>query len=258
LEIKAKDELDEALRMKAEEELKKLKAADAKLKEELAKLEKELSDAHAEKLNGIKEGLAKDIEALTIKLASTRSNLEDETSEREAAQREVIELKAEISRLTSDYTSSTSRLKDDNARAVSDLNKAHADRVAYESEQHSSEILGLQNQHAEHIASKDGEISNLHSDIETLNERWLARESRPVSTRCCELRNRTALSMSKTLTRNITQLLPQEDLELIENLQRELVEKEALVKKTKEEMIYFKRVRNRRRFAAATTSPSIM
>ena len=186
MEIKAKDELDEALRIKAEEELKKLKAADAKLKEELAKLEKELSDAHAEKLSGLKGDLEKDIESLTMKLASTRSNLEEETSEREAAQREVIELKAEISRLTSDYNSSMSQLKDDNARALSDLNKAHSDRVAYENDQHSSEILALQNQHAEHIASKDGEISNLHSEIETMNERWLARESRPVSTsNCC-------------------------------------------------------------------------
>mmetsp|Transcript_9508 Transcript_9508/g.19347 ORF Transcript_9508/g.19347 Transcript_9508/m.19347 type:complete len:1073 (-) Transcript_9508:33-3251(-) len=211
LEIAAKDELDEALRRKAEEELKKLQAADTKLKDELAKLEKELKDAHAEKLEGIKGDLHKDIEELTSKLTSTRYDLEEQTTERQSAQREVIELKAEISRLNSDYKSTMSQMKSDHEKAISDLNKSHDNRLEYESEQHSSHVLDLQNQHAEHIASKNGEISSLQSDIETLNERWLARESRP------------------------------EDLERIEHLERELIEKDTLVKKTREEMVYFKR-----------------
>jgi len=211
LEIKCKDELDDALRKKAEEELSKLKAADAKLKEELDKLEKELHDSHTEKLNDVQGNLNKEIEDLTSKLSSTCSNLEEEMSERESAQRQVIELKAEINRLTSDYNATMSQMKDENERTLVDVKQAHSNQLKYEKDQHSSHVLDLQNQHSEQIAAKDSEISSLHSDIETLNERWLARESRP------------------------------EDLERIEQLELELVEKDALVKKTKEEMIYFKR-----------------
>ena len=69
----------------------------------------------------------------------------------------------------------------------------------------------LRHEHNEKIAAKDAEIAGLLSDIENLQERWLARESRP------------------------------EDVEKIQSLEQELVEKDALVKKTKEEMVYFKR-----------------
>ena len=57
----------------------------------------------------------------------------------------------------------------------------------------------------------DNLLAEAKGDLEAMHERWLARESRP------------------------------EDLEKIMEMGREMAEKDALVKKTKEEMVYFKR-----------------
>ena len=61
------------------------------------------------------------------------------------------------------------------------------------------------------VAACDLKVSTLKSEMEQMHERWLARESRP------------------------------EDIERIQTLEREMVEKDALVQKTREEMSYFKR-----------------
>merc|ERR1712100_212546 len=78
-------------------------------------------------------------------------------------------------------------------------------------EEHVLETQQMQGQFTEAQAQMQEVRRSLEEQIHELEQRWLNRESRP------------------------------EDLERIRQLEEEMVEKDALVKKTKEEMIWFKR-----------------
>jgi chromosome segregation ATPase len=211
LDEEAREKLEHELRMAAQAELDKLRQADAKLKEELARLEKELKDQHDGVVGGLKDDHEKVVGEVERMRAETQEALDQEAIEKANTQRMLSEAKAEIERLNAEMTMKLRQAAEDREEEKVALLREAANAKAFLEEQHRSEMDAAMVNWTELEAGLNGEIAGLKGELEAMHERYLARESRP------------------------------EDVERIQQLEREAVEKDALVKKTKEEMIYFKR-----------------
>ena len=207
----AKDAMNEAMRKAAEGELKKLREADEKLKAELEKLEKELRDSHSVELDSAKGQLQTVVDELRQELSSIREGLGGETKVREERDREIATLKLNIQSLKDSHSATMRQESEERRMEVESLNLAHSNASSFAAEQHREALAAAEATRLSERAAFESEVSTLKSEMEQMHERWLARESRP------------------------------EDIERIQSLEREMVEKDALVQKTREEMSYFKR-----------------
>lgn len=203
--------MNEAMRKAAEQELKKLREADDKLKAELEKLEKELRDSLGLELEDAKGQLQQVVDELRQELVSVKNDLSGETKVREERDREVAKLNLQVQSLKDAHEAALRQASEERRMEIESLNLAHSNATSFAAEQHREELAAAEATRLEEKAGYESEMSTLKSEMEQMHERWLARESRP------------------------------EDIERIQNLEREMIEKDALVKKTREEMAYFKR-----------------
>ena len=162
-------------------------------------------------MHGVKDELQKVIDDTRSDLSATRESLSSETRTREERDHEVIELNAALQRIKEQSEAEVRHLEESGRTEMERLRRSHNNETAFASEQHREAVASLGASHLEEKTFLNGEIDALKSEIETMQERWLARESRP------------------------------EDIERIQELEREMIDKDALVKKTREEMAYFKR-----------------
>ena len=211
LDEEAKEKLEKEMREAAEKELRELKKADVKLKEELAALEKKLAEQHGEVVGGLVGEHAKGMEELGEAKRGVEGELEKEKGEKAGLGRDLSEAKLEIERLAAEMEMKGRQMEEDRELERAEGRREIEGVRSYMEEQRKGEVARMEGEMAELEGVLKGEIGGLRAEIEGLEERYLARESR------------------------------EEDIARIQELEREMVEKDALVKKTKEEMVYFKR-----------------
>jgi len=195
----------------------------------MAKRLREVRTEHESKMRLLQEGAEKEKDevqaAMQLRLASSESRLEELQTAFDAESRRRAAAMQEVSAQQESIAGLERRIEDLEANHARTLENMRSDAVARESYLVEAQRRALEDERRSHRESKrriqeessdlqgslEMKISCLHGEIEALEARYLARESRP------------------------------EDVARIRELSQELRKKEALVAKHREEMAYFKR-----------------
>jgi len=211
LALETREKLNEELRAAAEQELKKLRDAELLKAELLKKQHEDLTHKHDGDVTDLKSSHSSVMSTLEGNLDATKIELLQTSGEKDSLTREVIELKAAIEEMRILNEQKVTGLVEGHKEEKSKLKSEFKSMLKFQESEAENTLEMVKSEFAEEKAEMEISIAEKNSELEAMHERWLARESRP------------------------------EDLDTIRGLEMEMVEKDALVKKTKEEMIYFKR-----------------
>jgi len=199
--------LEEAQRIASLNEIELRKELESDKQAALDALRKEMEAAAAILRDEHKRTLGEVHESL----GATKQALADATSRIGLLEKQVAELDASATRREASFAQEKDQIHREHESAIRRERETHERAAIEAAERMGLEIKLLKDDFAEERHELEEQKREILKDLAALEERYMNRDSRP------------------------------EDIERISQLEREAIEKDQLVEKTKEEMLYFKR-----------------
>ena len=200
-----------AARLAKEELGRRVAEKEREKKEELERLRADVDKENQAAMNKLKVECEVKIEGAEASLKSALDQLSEVSKMKAGLEVDVAKSRAETDELRITMSEKERELLEQLERVQRKGEEKLAQTMKRAGEERQLLMLKAEHDMQEERSAHELVVSGKESEIEALHERYAARESRP------------------------------EDLQRIAVLEREMVDKDALVKKTKEEMVYFKR-----------------